>query len=55
MTNPTQSKINIEPGLKQNLQECLKSREIKRLGYNSQAQFVTKAIMKLLIKLKSNE
>ena len=51
----TQSKINIEPGLKEDLVKWLESDEAKRLGFHSQAQFATEAIRTLLQKMTASK
>ena len=46
-TDP-QSKININAGLKDELVRWLETDQARRLGYQSQAQFATEAIRRLL-------
>ena len=43
-----QSKININAGLKDELVKWLKTDEARKLGYQSQAQFATEAVRRLL-------
>jgi len=49
----SQSKINVDAGLKEDLAKWLESDEAKKLGYHSQAQFATEAIRLLLQKVRA--
>ena len=51
----TQSKINIDSGLKDDLVKWLESNDAKKLGYHSQAQFATEAIRSLLQKVTTSK